>query len=94
MRATFLILNKPKEIPGIVSKEDLKKVRSYQLIVAGLLFTVVPSIELYRRIYLGGERKIQQGQYNPKDGTIRDFTEEEKVEVFKNSWFTKIFGEK
>lgn len=73
---------------------QLKKIKGYQRIVAGLIFIGLPCIELYRRFYMNGERKMQDGEFNPRDGTIRKYTEEEKIKNFKNSWLTKIFGEK
>lgn len=77
-----------------ITAQQMKRIKGYQRIVAGLLFMSLPCIELYRRYYKNGERKMQEGEFNPQDGTIRKYTEEEKIEKFKNSWFTKIFGEK
>ncbi|KAG7881032.1 hypothetical protein KL905_002102 [Ogataea polymorpha] len=77
-----------------VDLKDLARINAYRRIGAGLIFMALPAIEIYRRIYLDKERKIQQGEYNPKDGTLRLFSEEEKLEKFRNSWMTKIFGEK
>ncbi|QPG76255.1 hypothetical protein FOA43_003641 [Brettanomyces nanus] len=64
-----------------VSPEQLKRVKGYQKMVAGVLFMIVPCVELYRRLYRDGERKMQEGEYNPVDGTIKKYTEEEKIEV-------------
>ncbi|GME82739.1 unnamed protein product [Ambrosiozyma monospora] len=91
-KTTRLQTNKAGEI--IITKAQRHQIKGYQRIVAGLLFLIVPSVEIYRRLYLDEERKIQQGLFNPQDGTIREFDEEEKVKNFKNSWFTRIFGEK
>lgn len=77
-----------------ITSLQLKRIKGYQRIVAGLIFIGLPCIELYRRFYMNGERKMQQGEFNPRDGTIRKYTEEEKIKNFKNSWLTKIFGEK
>lgn len=77
-----------------LSPEQLRKLRGFQLMIAGAVFLIVPSLELYRRLYAGGERRIQKGEWNPLDGTRRDWDEEEKVHNFKNSWLTYLFGEK
>lgn len=77
-----------------ITPEQLRKLRGFQLMIAGAVFLIVPSLELYRRLYAGGERKIQQGEWNPLDGTRREWDEEEKVQNFKNSWLTYLFGEK
>lgn len=77
-----------------LTPEQLRKLRGYQMMVAGAVFLIVPSLELYRRLYAGGERRIQQGEFNPTDGTIKEWEEEEKVRNFKESWLTKLFGEK
>lgn len=77
-----------------LSPEQLKKIKGFQLMVAGAIFLIVPSLELYRRLYAGGERRIQQGEFNPSDGTIKEWDEEEKVRNFQDSWLTKLFGEK
>lgn len=77
-----------------INAEQLRKVRGYKMMIAGAMFLIVPSIELYRRLYNGGERRIQQGEFNPKDGTIKQWEEEEKVRNFKESWLTRLFGEK
>ncbi|GMG39352.1 unnamed protein product [Ambrosiozyma monospora] len=91
-KTSRLQTNKAGEI--IITKAQRHQIKGYQRIVAGLLFLIVPSVEIYRRLYLDEERKMQQGIFNPQDGTIREFDEEEKVKNFKNSWFTRIFGEK
>lgn len=77
-----------------LSPEQLKKIKGFQLMVAGAIFLIVPSLELYRRLYAGGERRIQQGEFNPSEGTIKEWDEEEKVRNFQDSWLTKLFGEK
>lgn len=77
-----------------LSPATMKKIRGYQLIVGGLIFIIVPGIELYRRLYLNEERKVQQGTFNPIDGSFNEWTEEEKITNFKNSWLTKLFGER
>lgn len=77
-----------------ISPEQMKKIRGYQLMVAGAIFLILPGMELYRRLYKDGERKIQEGEYNPLDGSIKEYSEEEKIAAFKNSWITRIFGEK
>lgn len=77
-----------------ISPEQLRKVRGYKMIIAGAVFLIVPSLELYRRLYAGGERRVQQGEFNPVDGTIKQWEEEEKIRNFKQSWLTKLFGEK
>ncbi|GMM47785.1 hypothetical protein DAPK24_043830 [Pichia kluyveri] len=77
-----------------VSPEQLRKVRGYQMMVAGTIFLLIPSFELYRRLYAGGERRIQIGEFNPVDGSIKEWEEEEKIRNFKESWLTKLFGEK
>ncbi|KAG0679666.1 hypothetical protein C6P40_005197 [Pichia californica] len=77
-----------------VSPEQLKKIRGFQMMVAGAVFLIVPSLELYRRLYSGGERRIQQGEFSPADGTRKEWEEEEKIRHFKESWLTRLFGEK
>lgn len=77
-----------------ISPEQLRKIRGYKMMIAGAIFLIVPSLELYRRLYAGGERRIQQGEFNPLDGTIKQWEDEEKVRNFKESWLTKLFGEK
>lgn len=77
-----------------VTPEQLRKIKGYRLMAAGAIFLIVPSLELYRRLYAGGERRIQQGEWNPLDGTIKQWEEEEKIKNFKSSWLTRIFGEK
>lgn len=77
-----------------ISPEQLRKIKGYQMMVAGAVFLIIPSVELYRRLYAGGERRIQQGEFNPTDGSIKEWEEEEKVRNFKDSWLTKLFGEK
>lgn len=77
-----------------LSPEQLRKLRGYQMMVAGAVFLIIPSLELYRRLYAGGERRIQQGEFNPTDGTFKEWEEEEKLRNFKESWLTRIFGEK
>ncbi|ODQ46053.1 hypothetical protein PICMEDRAFT_12491 [Pichia membranifaciens NRRL Y-2026] len=77
-----------------ISPEQLRKIKGYQMMVAGAVFLIIPSVELYRRLYAGGERRIQQGEFNPIDGSIKEWEEEEKVRNFKDSWLTKLFGEK
>lgn len=77
-----------------LSPEQLRKLRGYKMMIAGAVFLIVPCLELYRRLYQGGERKVQQGEFNPLDGTIKKWEEEEKVRNFKESWLTKLFGEK
>lgn len=77
-----------------LSPEQLRKLRGYKMMLAGAVFLVVPCIELYRRLYQGGERRIQQGEFNPLDGTIKKWEDEERVRNFKESWLTRLFGEK
>ncbi|ODV83353.1 hypothetical protein CANARDRAFT_82916 [[Candida] arabinofermentans NRRL YB-2248] len=80
--------------PHQLDEEQQIKLKAYKRIVGSAIFLILPSLELYRRYYLDGERKIQQGEFNPVDGTIREFTEEEKKQKFQNSWLTKLFGAK
>lgn len=90
----------PKQASGyksreaVVTPEQLRKIRGVQLIVGGLIFIIVPGVELYRRLYIGGERKVQQGTFNPVDGTYTEWSEEEKIRNFKQSWLTRLFGER
>lgn len=77
-----------------VSPEQLKRVKGFQRMAAGAIFLLIPTIEIYRRLYKDGDRKIQEGEYNPQTGVIRKYSEEEKMKHFKESWLTKIFGEK
>lgn len=52
-----------------------------------------PTLEIYRRLVLGTERRKQTGEILP-DGTVRDFSPEEIEYVDKNSFFVKWFGER
>lgn len=83
-----------KSREAVITPKDLKKIKGVQFIVAGLIFIIVPGVELYRRLYTGGERKLQQGTFNPTDGTYTEWSEEEKIRNFKQSWLTKLFGER
>ncbi|CAY69254.1 Hypothetical protein PAS_chr2-1_0614 [Komagataella phaffii GS115] len=74
-------------------KEVIQRGRYIQLIIFGLPLVILPGYELYQRIFNGKERKIQQGEIL-SDGTLREFSEYEKYEVHKNSWLTRIFGER
>lgn len=65
--------------------------RSVFLIMLGLPLVLISSVVLYRRVFEGQGKRIQQGEYTP-DGGLRLFTEEEKKEVDKKSWLTRIFG--
>lgn len=77
-----------------LTPENLRKIRGYQMIVGGAIFLLIPGIELYRRLYAGGERKIQQGEFNPLDGSKKEWDDETKIKNFKESWLTKLFGER
>lgn len=83
-----------KSRTATLTPEQLRRLRGYQMIIGGAVFLIVPSLELYRRLYAGGERRVQQGEFNPLDGSIKEWEEEEKVRNFKESWLTKLFGEK
>lgn len=65
--------------------------RSAFLIMLGLPLLLVSSVILYRRVFEGQGKRVQQGEYTP-DGVLRLFTEEEKREVDRKSWLTRIFG--
>lgn len=77
-----------------LNPEQLRKLRGFQMMIGGAVFLIVPCLELYRRLYAGGERRIQHGEFNPVDGSVKDWEEEEKIRNFKDSWLTKLFGEK
>ena len=68
-----------------------KQNRSIFLIMLSLPLIAVSSVVLYKRLYLGQPKRMQAGEYTP-DGGLRIFTEEEKMEKDKSSWFVKLFG--
>ncbi|CDK24247.1 unnamed protein product [Kuraishia capsulata CBS 1993] len=77
-----------------VPKEVMMRGRGLQMIIVSIPLIIFPGLELYRRYFQGGERKIQVGEYNPRTGVIREFDEEEKMAVHKSRWITRIFGDK
>lgn len=61
--------------------------------IGGVVLMAFPTLEIYRRLVLGTERRKQTGEILP-DGTVRDFSPEEIEYVDKNSFFVKWFGER
>lgn len=52
---------------------------------------VFSSVALYRREFLGQEKRKQLGEFTP-DGGLRMFDEKEIAERERQSFFTRIFG--
>lgn len=48
---------------------------------------------MYKRLYLGEEKKEQLGELDA-NGKLRMFTEEEVERRDQASWFSKLFGDK
>lgn len=46
---------------------------------------------LYKRVYLGEDKKVQLAEYR-EDGTVRWFTPEEIEKTDKSRWTTWLFG--
>ncbi|ODV98369.1 hypothetical protein PACTADRAFT_848 [Pachysolen tannophilus NRRL Y-2460] len=77
----------------VIPKEVVHRAKSIRLMLLSLPFLIFPGIELYNRLALGKERKIQIGEIL-EDGTLREFGELEKLEKDKQTWGTWLFGEK
>ncbi|CAN6657700.1 hypothetical protein TRVA0_030S00518 [Trichomonascus vanleenenianus] len=75
--------------------EGLSKNRqlSLKLLIAGVTMMGFSSFALYKRVILGEEKRKQLGEITP-DGELRMFDDKEIAQRERDSWFTKVFGNK
>lgn len=64
-----------------------------KLILIGVPIILFTSFGMYKRLYLGEQKKEQLGELDA-NGKLRMFTEEEVERRDRSSWFSKLFGDK